>query len=72
MYCYMDKRDDLEDPIDAFGYAVDVDVDADAGFDVNVDADIFDDSDDAAQEPASEMMHKSESRPYLLSSNYFS
>ncbi|KAI2845739.1 hypothetical protein CBS63078_1579 [Aspergillus niger] len=57
VYCYMDKRDDLEDPIDAFGY----DVDADAGFDVNVDADIFDDSDDEAQEPASEMMHKSES-----------
>ncbi|RDK44819.1 hypothetical protein M752DRAFT_312542 [Aspergillus phoenicis ATCC 13157] len=54
VYCYMDKRDDLEDPIDAYGY----DADADAGFDVNVDADIFDDSDDAAQEPASEMMHK--------------
>lgn len=68
----MDKRDDLEDPIDAFGYDVDVDVDADAGFDVNVDADIFHDSDDEAQEPASEMMHKSESRPYLLPSNCFS
>lgn len=64
----MDKRDDLEDPIDAYDY----DVDADAGFDVNVDADIFDDSDDAAQEPASEMMHKSKSVPYLLPSNYFS
>lgn len=67
----MDKRDDLEDPIYAYGYDVDVDVDADAGFDVNVDADIFDDSDDAAQEPASEM-HKSKSVPYLLPSNYFS
>ena len=67
----MDKRDDLDDPIDAYGYDADVDIDADTGFDVNVDADIFDDSDDAAQEPASEM-HKSESRPYLLPSNCFS
>ena len=72
MYCYMDKRDDLEDSIDAYGYDADVDVDADTGFDVNVDADIFDDSDDEAQEPASEMMHKSESISYLLTSNYLS
>ncbi|KAI2999249.1 hypothetical protein CBS147346_7794 [Aspergillus niger] len=72
VYCYMDKRDDLEDSIDAYGYDADVDVDADTGFDVNVDADIFDDSDDEAQEPASEMMHKSESISYLLTSNYLS
>ncbi|RDH29701.1 hypothetical protein BDQ94DRAFT_161940 [Aspergillus welwitschiae] len=65
VYCYMDKRDDLDDPIDAYGYDAnaDVDIDADTGFDVNVDADIFDDSDDAAQEPASEMMHKRYSMP---------